>query len=742
MPSMTEMLAMAKRGQLLRIVEGAEDWLSVLQTFPGECAVGIPGIAALKHIKVAKGLKVVIGRDGDEPGSSADAALIAGQDSLWLQDADVYVTEPAPGEDNNSILMRDGEAGLHQLFDNAVAIKPSKDAEIDRASRWSMVEYESKRRDLADKLGMRVGILDTLVTAARIRRAQQQQSQASGSTSSHWVGVIDPDAAANALLALFCKHQRADNHKLIIVTVWVAHAHLTCAENVNMPRTVRLHFSSGLPGSGKTTMHRMLRLVCPNAQSMSSTTASATFRMLGGPDLPTLLVDEADIQLGSAENELLAVLNCGDTRDTAVIRRSVKNADGNYESQEFPAFCPAVLLGLFDLPPTLEDRSIRLVFRRVLSGNRPERLKKQSQEELADIQRHLRAWTATEPEWEEPDSELDWLAKQTARIADNWTIMFRTAERLGGSWPERLKAAALAEIGTERQLHPSERLLADIFHAMNTLRKPDDTLVPSQWPADCYHRIRSKTLIEKLLDDPYSEWHRCNHGGRIDYAYLRGRLHALLAPNGHAKRWRAGAETCRGYERSQFEGIWAECGITDEPTDTLSSTYTPQKPDTADTEDSAVLRPVEMADFSCVGSYQTPSTDPTQSAADPTQSADPAAACVGSPDSCVGSKSASGTGSAQQRSANTKGFSTPDIAVSGVSGFQGVHADQKGIGQVDGEDPEPLDAEAVIAALIRRHPGLSDNSIAKKAFRSASQVKAVRAALKDQDQAPPPEPEA
>jgi hypothetical protein len=484
---------------------------------------------------------------------------------------------------------------------------------------------------------------------------------------------------------------------------------------------------------------------------MSSTTASATFRMLSGPDLPTLLVDEADTQLGAAENDLLAVLNCGDTRDTAIIRRSVKTDDGNYVSQEFPAFSPAVLLGLFDLAPTLEERSIRIVFRRALGGNRPSRLRKETQEELAEIRRHLQAWAATEPEWQEPDNELEWLGKQTARTADNWTILYRTAERLGGDWGERLKAAALAEIGTERQLHPSERLLADIFRAMNTLRKPDDKLPPSQWPADCYYRIRSKTLIEKLLDDPYSEWHRCNHGGRIDYAYLSGRLHALLSPNGHAKRWRAGAETCRGYERSQFEEIWAECGIADEPTDALSSTYTPRRPDTADTEEEVVLEPAESADSSCVESHQAPNAGPTQSTADPTQSAKPAAACVGSPDTCVGSTSASATESTQQQSANSEGFTPADIAVSSVSGFEDVRVEERGTRQGNSEAPEPLDpesldAESIIAALIRRHPGLPDTSIAKKAFRSSTEVKAVRASLKEkakegkQDPAPESEP--
>jgi hypothetical protein len=697
MPTMAEMLAMAKWDQKLRIAEGTEDWLSVRQTFPGERAVGLPGIGALHHLTVAKGLSAVIGRDGDEPGSSADLGLIAGRDALLLQGAVVSCTTPELGEDNNSTLVRDGESGLRALFDTAVPVELSKDGEIERASHMNIVEYESKRRELADKLEMRVGVLDVLVRTAQLQRVRQR-GEIPENKQPHWPGIIDPDAAADALLALLRKHLRVDENKLVVMTIWVAHAHLVCAPNVNMPRSPRLHINSPLPGSGKTTSHRMLRLVCPRAESMSSTTASATFRMLGGPELPTLLVDEADIQLGAAENDLLAVLNCGDTRDTAVIRRSVKTDDGNYVSQEFPAFSPAVLLGLFDLAPTLEERSIRIVFRRVLGGNRPARLKKESREELAEIGRHLQAWAATEPEWQEPDDELEWLGKQTARTADNWTILYHTAERLGGNWAERLKAAALAELGTERQLHPSERLLDDIFRIMNSLKKPDYNARRSTWPADCYERIRSSTLIEKLLADPYSEWHRCNRGGRIDYEWLSRRLIALLSPDGLSQHWRAAGGTHRGYLRSQFQRIWDECGISEPTADGDDDTHSSQR--TRNTPG-------------------TPGTNHTESAADRENSA-----------------------------SSTAG----NDSVPGVPGSEGAHREDGIVGEGNGENPQPLDlesldAEAIIAELIRRNPGLSDSTIGKKAFRSSTEVKAVRASLKEKEkkgkkqQGPSPESE-
>jgi hypothetical protein len=59
------------------ICEGLEDALSLAMLGIGP-VIGLPGVAALKHLELPKVADVVVFRDGDEAGSPADKGLIAG----------------------------------------------------------------------------------------------------------------------------------------------------------------------------------------------------------------------------------------------------------------------------------------------------------------------------------------------------------------------------------------------------------------------------------------------------------------------------------------------------------------------------------------------------------------------------------------------------------------------------------------------------------------------------------------
>jgi hypothetical protein len=690
MPDMATQMAMAKDPNAKPLLpgEGTEDWLSLRHSVPDFPSVGLPGIGALQHLRVAKGLRITIPRDGDAEDSPADRAVTAGIDALKLQDAEVSVTATPPGQDANSIMLAGGKQAVRDWVEHAEPAELSRDGEIERASRLPLLEYEGERKELAKRLGMRVPLLDDAVRKAQQKRARQQY-QDSAEAPPRWIGTIDPDAACTVLLKRLERHIRAEKHKLVILVVWIAHTHLATAPMVNMPRSPRLNIASALPGSGKTTLHEMLRSTCSRAVSMSSTTGSAVFRLLGDvTELPTLLIDEGDLQLAKSDNDLLAVLNCGDNRATAVVRRSVKNpATGDFESVAFPAYAPACVMGLNDLPSTLEERSVRVVLRRATSGNRPQRLNKAAHEELADIGLHLGAWAATEPEWDAPDQELPWLSSQTARVADNWTILHMTGGRISPAWAELLKEAALATIGTKRQMHPSEQLLSDIHAVFEQQKKPDYALPVSRWPADCYDRIQSRSLLDGLLADPYSPWHRCNHGGRITYEWVSNRL-ATLLPDGRSTQWRAGKSVCRGYWREQFTAIWLECGIG------------------VENDEDAPLYPF---------SHSPPENPPTPATA--TNTGDTA--------STETDETVAGVGN-----------------VAGVGGFEGgLKQKEKLANGGNGID----DADAIVVELIRREPGLSDAKIARKARRSPRKVAAVRAAMKAAE-APPvvedPQPQA
>ena len=117
----------------------------------------LPGIGTLKHLSVKKGERIVVCRDGDEPGSSADEGLVKGVDHLLLEGADVRVTNTPAGEDANSILQAEGTSALNELIADAAPATLSLDGEITRLSRLDPLDYDRERKAAAERLGIRVG---------------------------------------------------------------------------------------------------------------------------------------------------------------------------------------------------------------------------------------------------------------------------------------------------------------------------------------------------------------------------------------------------------------------------------------------------------------------------------------------------------------------------------------------------------------------------------------------------------
>jgi DNA primase len=135
--------------------------------------VGLPGIAALAHLCVKKGERILIVADGDEPDSPAAKALFSGTDALLLQGASVRVTQTPPGEDANSILQRGGIEALAELISDNYPAELTDDGEITRLSRLDPLDYERGRRAAAERLGIRLSTLDQQSANAAARRQPQ-----------------------------------------------------------------------------------------------------------------------------------------------------------------------------------------------------------------------------------------------------------------------------------------------------------------------------------------------------------------------------------------------------------------------------------------------------------------------------------------------------------------------------------------------------------------------------------------
>ena len=126
------------------------------------------------------------------------------------------------------------------------------------------------------------------------------------------------------------------------------------------------------------------------------------------------------------------------------------------------------------------------------------------------------------------------------RAHDNWEPLLGFADAAGAPWPQRARRSAvqLSANGTG-QLSYGVQLLSDIWELLNDSR---------------LDRISSKTLIDRLTEDQSKRWGGFDKGkGLTPYAF--GRLLNEFSISIGNKRF--GAETLKGYHRSQFDDAFA-----------------------------------------------------------------------------------------------------------------------------------------------------------------------------------------
>lgn len=330
-----------------------------------------------------------------------------------------------------------------------------------------------------------------------------------------------------------------------------------------MDKTPRLALQSKTEGCGKTTA---LEIVCQLSSRgvLRSSYTPATIMRTMGSSKRTYCLDEADRQLHDDAGDMLAILDCGDRRSTALVERAVKDAEGRWTVETFDVFGAVALSGIDELPRTLQDRSIRIFLTKALTQEIADHLRDGRAPELDDIRRHFAAWGAERAEL--PDPTLpEVLTRQAGRTGDNWRPLIAIADSAGGKWPELLRRAVLQALESEQRPSLVERVLLSIRNAFAAQAENDDakeengdTSDRAHWP-DRSDRLTTKTLIARMLDDETEEWSRANRGKPISEDWLRTHLRGLLEPP-HSVQWECNLHGSRhqprGYLRSQFERAW------------------------------------------------------------------------------------------------------------------------------------------------------------------------------------------
>jgi putative DNA primase/helicase len=386
-------------------------------------------------------------------------------------------------------------------------------------------------------LGFRAAAVDAVLTppqgdAGATRGAAGPGSRIVLSDPEPWASAVDGAELLDELAEAFTHFLALPQHGDSLLALWTTHAHAHGAALVSP----LLALTSPVKRCGKTTALTLLGALVPKPLPAANVTASTLFRAVEQFH-PTLLVDEADTFLTSRD-ELRGVLSSGHHRPGAVVVRTVGD---NHEVRTFSTWCPKVVAMIGELPDTLADRSHVLQMRRRGRHEVVDKLRLDRLDELEPLKRRAQRWAR---------DNLDALGRSDPvvpeelndRAADNWRPLFAIADRAGGAWPEKARAAAKALVGADdgRAADVRVHLLADIRSVFDA--RDSDRIASTELA----------TALASMEDRSWAEW------GRARKPITPTGMARLLSPfNVKPGQMKVGGEKVRGYVQADFSDAFA-----------------------------------------------------------------------------------------------------------------------------------------------------------------------------------------
>jgi putative DNA primase/helicase len=419
------------------------------------------------------------------------------------------------------------------LIDLGAAIDPTNEADtqpetdaqiIQRLATLSPLEYDRVRADEAKALGVKATALDKQIAAHR--KETKPEIQDIFTVADPWPDAVIPadlldDIADTIRRFIVCPDETADAAALWVSMTWF----------IDVVQVAPLAvITAPEKRCGKSQLLFILGRLVNRPLTASNITPAALFRSI---DLwsPTLLIDEADAFMKDNE-ELRGLLNCGHTRDSAYIIRTVGD---DFTPTRFNVWGAKALAGIGHLSETLMDRAITLELRRKMPHENVDRLRHAEPglfgglvSKLARFSDDYRA-ALREARPTLPNALHD-------RAQDNWEALLAIAGLAGADWLDRATRAALKLSGSDSEnLSVGVELLADIKELFDH-NKAD--------------KISTADLITALCDDDEKPWATYNRGKPISPRQVSKRLGEYGIKS---KGVRIGHHTPKGFEIDQFK---------------------------------------------------------------------------------------------------------------------------------------------------------------------------------------------
>jgi hypothetical protein len=431
---------------------------------------------------------------------------------------------------------KDDANDLDAMFERAKAARKTKlstdnEKEIADLAKLSPLQYAQQRKPAAKVLGVTVGELDKLVSAARAAEPEAPLFP-------HWQvepasAPVDAERLLTRLVGRIRSHVVMRDYAARVAALWVA---LTWVHEEAATHSPILLVTSPEADSGKTTLLGVLSYLVRRSLRNVGASAAALYRSIEKWQ-PSIMVDEADTAF--VENEdLRAVINSGWTRGEGVLR-----CDGeSNEPRLFSTFC-AKAIGLKGrkLPDTTLSRTIIIEMARRKPTERVLDFRYVDDDGLAELRSDLARFAADSAEALRRASPTLPEGFENRRAA-NWRLLLAIADTAGEEWGRKAREAAETIVGATAAKSVGVALLADVKAAFESEGNPL-----------C---IASRRLVELLTADPESRWCEWRRNRKpITPNGLAGLLGEffIISRTVHRK----GEPDAKGYQRLDFEEAWA-----------------------------------------------------------------------------------------------------------------------------------------------------------------------------------------
>jgi putative DNA primase/helicase len=159
--------------------------------------------------------------------------------------------------------------------------------EILRLAKLSTIHYDKEREASADKLGVRIGTLDSAVKAERDKFAKEQRDFLPHWNVEPWPEKVDGAALLTELRKHFTRYVVLPKHADVALALWVLHTWVFDYSDI----TSYLAITSPTKRCGKTVLMTMLYWLCCRAKKNDSMSKASIYRSVEA-ERPTLILDE------------------------------------------------------------------------------------------------------------------------------------------------------------------------------------------------------------------------------------------------------------------------------------------------------------------------------------------------------------------------------------------------------------------------------------------------------------------